>query len=184
MKIQELYLNNSIDPLKKIESFFDFCVDRIDMIPGIELQLAQMLFVGESTAMRTAKKLLKVDMPQSVKLLNNTVEDIFLFRICQKYSMEFQKIKPLNVNFLTSDRALSDLLTVSELVASSNYAADIETIDLKVRPQLYGQWSQLYNTKMLPIMRKRYLTSFQNKNIDFNVIKQEIQHLEKVVLSS
>ena len=157
------------------------------MVPGYELLLAQMLFIGDKDAQNLAKKLLKVDVccdtvykKQTIKTVNNSVQDVFLFRISEKFS----SFCPFTVRFITSDKALAQLFDSFPPGIGINGEKSLVYTEFGIIRKYEERWNQLYKNKIYPIM----ICRAQSSHAKFNRmqlterIKRDIATIEKKVI--
>lgn len=182
LKIQELYQDKEVSSIDKMRNLLSFANTEINAISGIEFQLAQMLFVGAEKEVQIAKKLLKVDHKVTLKLINNTVVDIFLFRLSQKLATLPQSLMiypNAYIGFLTSDEGLAKIFEKNKIIVSSGFGADLSEGDVQIRPSLQSEWNEFYYREALPIFEKKFKLSYMPQKLEYSKIEMNIKRLEK-----
>jgi hypothetical protein len=181
IKIQELYQDKALSSIKKIEHFFDYMTDTIGIFGDIEFQVAKMLFIGHQDS-QTAKNLLKVDKHIDVALLNNTVSDIVQFRIAREIGTRLST----PVFYVTGDKGLQRMFELNKTLVSSNFNIGSVSGDLSdIRPTLKKAWQELYEVKIYPAMKRKFVMSpFIKRDLDSIIrqVKEEIVKVERKII--
>jgi len=181
IKIQELYQNKTLSPIERIENLFDYMTSVIGIFGDIEFQLAKMLFIGQGDV-QTAKKLLKVDEKINVALLNNSVLDIVQFRIARIIGTYF----PNPVFYVTGDKGLQRIFELNKaLISSSCNLASVSEDMSDIRSSAKKNWQELYERKIYPVMKEKFVMShFIQRDFDsvISQIKNEIILIEQIII--
>lgn len=181
IKIQELYQDKSLRPIDRINTLFNYMTKTIGIFGDIEFQVAKMLFIGQRDE-QTAKKLLKVDKEITVALLNNTVSDIVQFRIAH----EMGTILPVPVFYVSGDKGLQRTFELNKTLISSNFnIASVSEDQSDIRPALKDAWQELYDSKIYPVMKSKFIISpFVVRDLDAIIkqVKEEIVKIEREII--
>lgn len=176
LKIQEIYQQKSLSPLEQIKQIFFYMNNTIGVMGDIEFQLAKMLFLGDQSY-ETAKSILKVDKSINLKLINNTVTDIVLFRFCKMMA----SLLTLPVFFVSGDDGLTRIFELNEtLVSSSNMLSCSQDLS-DVKPTLQSEWDEFFYEEIAPQTQKNFMLAvigtktYEGKA---ETIKKEIISLE------
>lgn len=181
IKIQELYQDKTLHPIDRINTLFDYMTKTICIFGDIEFQVAKMLFVGQRDE-QTAKKLLKVDKEITVALLNNTVSDIVMFRIAHEMATRL----PVPVFYITGDKGLQRTFELNKTLISSNFnIASVSEDNSDIKHALKGAWQELYESKIYPVMKSKFIMSpFVVRDLDVIIkrVKEEIVKIEREII--
>lgn len=186
LKIQSLYRDNTLGPMEKVKKLYQYMLDDIGIIFHIEFQLGKMLFIGDQESESIARKLLKPEKQASVRQVTNSIVDIALYRLC-KHMADVPGRTAYSIYFVTSDKALQKLFSISESLVTGINISELHTDNTDVKRKHLGEWQDFYSKEILPTTELRFNTPFlvdENRGIIQRNMEHGIRQLELELFKS